>query len=111
LRLYEAVTNPISFAYFAVGDLNKAWNLAICDYDSAMMIATKSYDYESAVGFAAEYIKKHGLSANFPTFTEDSYKTPTKYSPVQMRFFGCASFPLKICMPRFMTSWMRIVPI
>ena len=44
------------------------------------MIATKSYDYESAVGFAAEYIKKHGLSANFPTFTEDSYKTPTKFT-------------------------------
>jgi hypothetical protein len=76
-------------AYFAVGDLNKAWNLAICDYDSAMMIATKSYDYESAVGFAAEYIKKHGLSANFPTFTEESYKTPTQFTSADEIFWMC----------------------
>ena len=29
---------------------------------------------------AAEIVKKHGLSAKFLTFTDDSYKTPTKFT-------------------------------
>ena len=29
---------------------------------------------------AAEIVKKHGLSAKFLTFMDDSYKTPTKFT-------------------------------
>jgi hypothetical protein len=98
--------------YFAVGKKNhsKARNLVIRDYDSAMMIMAKSYDYETAKKLAAELKDKHDLSANFPTFTEDSYKHPLN-SPAQMRSIGCACFPGMICMPRFGPSWTRIAPI
>ena len=67
-------------SYFAVGNQSKARNLVIDDYDSAMMIMAKSYDYETAKNLAAELKEKHDLSANFPTFTEDSYKTPTEFT-------------------------------
>jgi hypothetical protein len=50
----------------------------MCDYDSAMKIIAKSYDYETAKKLAAELKDKHDLSANFPTFTED--KNPTKFT-------------------------------
>ena len=65
--------------YFAVGDPNKARNLVTRDYDSAMMIMETSYDYESAKKMAAELKEKYCLSGKFPTFKEDSYKTPTKF--------------------------------
>jgi hypothetical protein len=65
---------------FAVGNQSKARNLVIPDYDSVMMIMAKSYDYETAKKLAAELKDKHDLSVNFPTFTEDSYKTPTKFT-------------------------------
>ena len=52
----------------------------MCDYDSAMKIIAKSYDYETAKKLAAELKEKHNLSANFLTFTEDSYKTPTQFT-------------------------------
>jgi hypothetical protein len=45
-----------------------------------MKLATKSNDYETVERVAAEIVMKHGLSAKFPTFTEDSYKTPTKFT-------------------------------
>jgi hypothetical protein len=65
--------------YFAVGDPNKGRrNLNTRDYDSAMMIMETGYDYESVKKLAAELKEKYGLSGKFPTFTEDSYKTPTK---------------------------------
>ena len=66
-------------SYFAVGNQSKARNLVICDYDydSALMITATSYDYETAKKLAVKLKDKHVLSANFPTFTEDSYKTPT----------------------------------
>ena len=68
-------------SYFAVGNPSKAQNLVICDYErSAMKIMAKSYDYETAKKLAAELKDKHDLSADFPTFTEDSYKTPTKFT-------------------------------
>ena len=67
-------------SYFAVGNQSKARNLVIRDYDSAMKIMATSYDYETAKKLAAELKDKHDLSANFPTFTEDSYKTPTKFT-------------------------------
>ncbi len=67
-------------SYFAVGNPSKARNLVICDYDSAMKIMAKSYDYETAKKLAEELRVKHDLSANFPTFTEDSYKTPTQFT-------------------------------
>ena len=67
-------------SYFAVGNPSKARNLVICDYDSTMMIMAKSYDYETAKNLAAELKEKHDLSVNFPTFTEDSYKTPTQFT-------------------------------
>jgi hypothetical protein len=89
---------------------SKARNLVIRDYDSAMMIMAKSYDYETAKKLAAKLKDKHDLSVNFPTFTEDSYKHPLN-SPAQMRSIGCACFPGMICMPRFGPSWTRIAPI
>ena len=55
--------------YFAVGNLSKARNLVIRDYDSTMKIMAKSYDYETAKKLAAELKDKHHLSANFPSFT------------------------------------------
>jgi len=67
-------------SYFAVRNSSKARNLVIRDYDSVMMIMAKSYDYETAKNLAAELKDKHGLSANFSTFTEDSYKTPTQFT-------------------------------
>jgi len=67
-------------SYFAVGKRSKARNLVIRDYDSAMQIMAKSYDYETAKKLAAELKDKHDLSANFPTFTKDSYKNPTKFT-------------------------------
>jgi hypothetical protein len=45
-----------------------------------MMIMATSYDYETAKKLAAELKDKHDLSANFPTFTEDSYKNPTQFT-------------------------------
>jgi hypothetical protein len=67
-------------SYFAVGNQSKARNLVIRDYDSTMMIMAKSYDYENAKKLAKELRDKHDLSVNFPTFTEDSYKTPTQFT-------------------------------
>ncbi len=66
--------------YFADGNPSKARNLVIRDYDSATKIMAKSYDYETAKKLAVELKDKHDLSANFPTFMEDSYKTPTKFT-------------------------------
>jgi hypothetical protein len=78
------VTAPIipSFltSYFAVGNPSKARNLVIRDYDSAMMIMVTSYDYETAKKLAVELKDKHDLSANFPTFMEDSYKNSTQFT-------------------------------
>ena len=65
---------------FAVGNQSKARNLVIDDYDSAMMTMAMSYDYETAKKLAAALAAKYDLSANFPTFTEDSYKNPTKFT-------------------------------
>jgi len=76
-------------SYFAVGNPSKARNLVICDYDSAMMIMAKSYDYETAKNLAAELKEKHALSANFPTFTEDSYKTPTQFTSANEIHWMC----------------------
>ena len=67
-------------SYFAVGNQSKARNLVIDDYDSVMMIIETSYDYETAKKLAVELKDKHDLSGNFLTFTEDSYKTPTKFT-------------------------------
>jgi hypothetical protein len=67
-------------SYFAVGNRSKARNLVIQDYDSAMMTMATSYEYETAKKLAAELKDKHDLSGNFPTFTEDSYKTPTQFT-------------------------------
>jgi hypothetical protein len=67
-------------SYFAVCNLSKARNLVIHDYDSAMKIMAKSYDYETAKKLAAELKDQHDFSVNFPTFTEDSYKNPTKFT-------------------------------
>jgi hypothetical protein len=75
--------------YFAVGDPNKARNLVTRDYDSAMMIMEMSYDYESAKKLAAELKEKHDLSGKFPTFTEDSYKTPTKFTSANEIHWMC----------------------
>ena len=84
LEAFRGSVTPIipSFltSYFAVGNHSKARNLVICDYDSAMMIMAKSYDYETAKKLAAELKDKHDLSVNFLTFTEDSYKTPTQFT-------------------------------
>jgi hypothetical protein len=65
-------------SYIAVGNQSKARILVIRDYDSTMMIMAKSYDYGTAKKLAAELKDKHNLYGNFPTFTEDSYKTPTQ---------------------------------
>ena len=46
-------------SYFAVGNQSKARILVIRDYDSAMMIMAKSYDYETAKKLAAELKDKH----------------------------------------------------
>jgi len=67
-------------SYFAVGNQSKERNLVIRDYDSAMKIMAKSYDYETAKKLAMKLRDKHDLPANFPTFTEDSYKNPTKFT-------------------------------
>jgi hypothetical protein len=67
-------------SYFSVGNQSKARNLVIRDYYSVMMIMAKSYDYETAKKLAAELKDNHNLSGNFPTFTEDSYKTPTQFT-------------------------------
>jgi len=67
-------------SYFAVGNQSKARNLVIDDYDSAMIIMATRYDYETAMKLAVELKDKHDLSPNFPTFTEDSYKTPTQFT-------------------------------
>ena len=69
-------------SYFAVGNPSKARNLVICDYDSAMKIMAKSYDYETVKKLAAELKDKHDLSMNVPTFTENSDKNPTKFASV-----------------------------
>jgi hypothetical protein len=45
-----------------------------------MQIMAKSYDYETVKKLAAELKDKHDLSANFLTYTEDSYKNPTKFT-------------------------------
>ena len=66
--------------YFAVGNQSKAQKLVIRDYDSAMMIMGTSYDYETAKKLAAELRVKHDLSANFLSFMEDSYKTPSQFT-------------------------------
>ena len=77
LEAFRGGVTPIipSFmtSYFAVGNPSNARNLVIRDYDSAMKIMAKSNDYETAKKLAAELKDKNDLSANFPTFTEDSY--------------------------------------
>ena len=84
LEAFRGSVTPIipSFltSYFAVGNPSKARNLVIRDYDSAMMIMAKRYDNETAKKLAATLVDKHDLFANFPTFTEDSYKNPTKFT-------------------------------
>jgi hypothetical protein len=65
--------------YFAVGNLSKARNLVIHDNDSAMMIMTTSYDYETEKR-TEELRVKHDLYANFLTFMEDIYKNPTQFT-------------------------------
>jgi hypothetical protein len=35
---------------------------------------------KTAKKLAAELVDKHDLSANFPTFTKDSYKNSTKFT-------------------------------
>jgi hypothetical protein len=47
---------------FAVGNPSKARNLVIRDYDTAMKIMAKSYDYETAKKLAEELRVKHDLS-------------------------------------------------
>ena len=76
-------------SYFAVGNQSKARNLVIRDYDSAMKIMAKSYDYETAKKLAAELRDKHDLSSNFPTFTEDSYKNPTQFTSANEIHWMC----------------------
>jgi len=66
--------------HFAVGNRSKAQKLVSCEYDSVMMNMDTSYDYETAKKLAAALAAKYDLSANFPTFTEDSYKNPTKFT-------------------------------
>jgi hypothetical protein len=39
-----------------------------------------SYDYDTAKKLDVELKDKHDLSVNIPTFTEDSYKTPTIFT-------------------------------
>ena len=84
LEAFRGGVTPIipSFltSYFAVGNPSKARNLVVRDYDSAMKIMAKSDDYETAKKLAVELKDKNDLTANFPTFTEDSYKTPTKFT-------------------------------
>jgi hypothetical protein len=84
LKAFRGGVTPIipSFltSYFAVGNQSKARNLVIPEYDSAMMIMAKSYDYETAKKLAVELKDKHDLSTNFRTFTEDSYKNPTQFT-------------------------------
>ena len=67
-------------SYFAVGNQSKACNLVNHDYDSAMMTMATSYDYDTAKKLDVELKDKHDLSVNIPTFTEDSYKTPTIFT-------------------------------
>ena len=76
-------------SYFAVGNWSKARNLVIDDYDRAMMIMETSYDYETAKKLAAELKDKHDLSTNFRTFTEDSYKNPTKFTSANEIHWMC----------------------
>ena len=85
LEAFRGSDTPIipSFltSYYAVGNPSKARNLVIHDYyDSVMMKMATSYDYETAKKLSAELKDKHDLSANFPTFTEDSYKNPTQFT-------------------------------
>ena len=87
-------------SYFAVGNQSKARNLVIDDYDSAMMTMATSYDYETAKKLAAELRDKHDLSSNFPTFTEDSYKTPTKFTTADEIRQMC-KLKRRFCMTRF----------
>ena len=45
-----------------------------------MMTMTTSYDYETEKKLAMELNDKHDLFANFPTFTDDSYKLQNTHS-------------------------------
>jgi hypothetical protein len=76
-------------SYFAVGNQSKARNLVIRDYDSAMKIMATSYDYETEKKLAMELRVKYDLSTNFPTFTDDSYKTPTQFTSANEIHWMC----------------------
>jgi hypothetical protein len=67
-------------SYFAFGNPSKAQKLVSREYDIVMMNMATSYDYETAKELAAVLLDKHDLSANFPTFTEDSYNNPTQFT-------------------------------
>jgi hypothetical protein len=61
---------------FAKGDLGKAWEFAILEYNSVLAHTAGCYEYESAVELAAEVKEKYGLSTTFPTFADGSYVAP-----------------------------------
>ena len=53
-----------------------------------MTMAT-SYDYETEKKLAMELRVKYDLSTNFPTFTDDSYKTPTQFTSANEIHWMC----------------------
>ena len=115
--------------YFAVGNPSKARDLVIRDYDSAMKIMEMSYDYETAKKLAVERRVKYDLSENVPSFTEDSYKTPSQFTSAneirrmcmlskedlhaEVRAFIDENFPnlMKNSTEYTMAFWQRVVSI
>jgi hypothetical protein len=69
---------------FAKGDMDKAREFVIREYNSIMAHTGGCYAYESAKELAAEVKKKYGLSSSFPTFAVGSYVAPISFTSAEV---------------------------
>jgi hypothetical protein len=75
---------PLDVAFcFAKGDMDKAREFVIREYNSIMAHTGGCYAYGSAMELAAEVKKKYGLSSSFPTFADGSYVAPISFTSAE----------------------------
>jgi hypothetical protein len=68
---------------FAKGDLDKAWEFVIREYNSIQARTAGCYACESAKEVAAEVIEKYGLSSSFPTFEDSDYEEHVSFTSAE----------------------------
>ena len=69
---------------FSKGDMDKAREFVIREYNSIMAHMGGCYAYGPAMKLAAEVKKKYGLSSKFPTFEEESYVEPISFTSAEV---------------------------